>query len=146
MLSITEEISPLHLLTLDGGRPILNLCYRLNVSCPAETRLRHSCSSNFCKAREASLTPTGTRNRFSPVAAIVNVVGEVLGNSWALWFTKTLHALHYNDFLLLGVTPSAWIAGESGVSGSCSQRVWTDKGCASALIKGKELGRWQNSS
>jgi hypothetical protein len=28
-----------------------------------------------------------------------------------LWFAKTLHALHYNDFFLLGVTPSAWIAG-----------------------------------
>jgi len=27
------------------------------------------------------------------------------------WFAKTLHALHYNDFFLLGVTPSAWIAG-----------------------------------
>jgi hypothetical protein len=28
-----------------------------------------------------------------------------------LWFAKTLHAPHYNDFFLLGVTPSAWIAG-----------------------------------
>src|ERR1035437_452781 len=44
-----------------------------------------------------------------------------------LWFAKTLHAPHYNDFFLLGVTPSAWIAGESGVGESCSQRVWTDK-------------------
>jgi len=69
-----------------------------------------------------------------------------LHQGFRVWFAKTLHALHYNDFFLLGVTPSAWIAGESGVGGSCSQRVWTDKGCASALIKGKELGRLQNSS
>ena len=38
-----------------------------------------------------------------------------LHQGFRVWFAKTLHALHYNDFFLLGVTPSAWIAGESGV-------------------------------
>jgi hypothetical protein len=45
----------------------------------------------------------------------VMVRGDPCGCSRRLvsmvWFAKTLHALHYNDFLLLGVTPSAWIAG-----------------------------------
>jgi hypothetical protein len=28
-----------------------------------------------------------------------------------VWFAKTLRALHYNDFFLLGVTPSDWLPG-----------------------------------
>ena len=72
------------------------------------------------KAREFLLEVTELdRCQLALFAALRRIVLKQLGHSllgilWqqaTLWFAKTLHALHYNDFFLLGVTPSAWIAG-----------------------------------
>jgi hypothetical protein len=63
-----------------------------------------------------------------------------------LWFAKTLRAT-LQRLLLLGVTSSAWdsrlIRGRREL---LPRERGPDKGCASALIKEKQLGRQHNSS